>query len=891
MAAVLPGHQGAPHTAAPNQIVASESDVEEGFNLAEAAMRSSEQHDVYGTSGVEAKSQRRSHRRLLAAGGLLVCAAIVAVAMLGADVDPPEIAFAIVPRIPAPSLAQKALLTQSLQAGADNEEGQEGQPLTLSPSVNPLEQKGAIDPDVGTDMDDHGKKGGLFPAPAVSASEDDGDADGDGDDEGSSPVTMGQQEARKEIALPGMAGGGLRYPLHAQDFYDHMLFNANLTLQTDKSWRYWSRIRVRDEVYYMLQKVKNLIIRNYDMHYNVKQDVASDRTFAKEDVELAQAKMTALVGEVKGVAEKVAAGLTNLRKSEEEEQRRLEQYKRHYDTDLRRIHAVLGNQTVELEKERHDSLRKAYDAELSKMQKNVDDILAEDRSQMVETEDEAKEKIQGIQTQLNTDVNDMSNLQSTILNNVGDVQKKEETDFNNVTSVHASIESYLKTMQQQLHESSLKQQSTDALAKSNEEQLTHVTTEVNSAAFKLSMLEKKQAEDHNEVNDKLQGLATSATGLESSLTTQTELIDKLKTTVDNFATENAAFKETVTGDHASLGATIANLQAELTKADVLKKDIQDLQTSMSTQINDLSSKIDDLGIKQSTLDTSVGHQKTDMAELQTRVAQLEVTSKAASDEAKSDHDQVSAVVEEMQAKLSVLLDLKDRVEQVEKSVQDNVASLQDKIALVDATHNSTRDTLLTSMQKLEAQLVEQANTEANADTSTTASIDEFKTELNDLNSFKSNSEKSAAELVKKLTDTTESLGIMNSKFEGQNTDLDSKISSLKESVNKVPTKIEFEKTLEDAMSKAKKAQGKLDEVGRDIEKIRQDQTTDDGRILTINGKVDEQNSNNNKNWQDVLDMIAQEGDLFAKISKKLKDDELRKDVDTVFGRTASASRR
>ena len=78
------------------------------------------------------------------------------------------------------------------------------------------------------------------------------------------------------------------------------------------------------------------------------------------------------------------------------------------------------------------------------------------------------------------------------------------------------------------------------------------------------------------------------------------------------------------------------------------------------------------------------------------------------------------------------------------------------------------------------------------------------------------------------------------------------------------------------MSKAKKAQGKLDEVGRDIEKIRQDQTTDDGRILTINGKVDEQNSNNNKNWQDVLDMIAQEGDLFAKISKKLKDDELRK---------------
>ena len=78
------------------------------------------------------------------------------------------------------------------------------------------------------------------------------------------------------------------------------------------------------------------------------------------------------------------------------------------------------------------------------------------------------------------------------------------------------------------------------------------------------------------------------------------------------------------------------------------------------------------------------------------------------------------------------------------------------------------------------------------------------------------------------------------------------------------------------MDKAKKAQDKLDEVGKEITDIRSDQTVDDGRILTLNGNADEQANDNDKNWKDVLDMIQQEGDLFSKISKKLKDEELRK---------------
>ena len=46
--------------------------------------------------------------------------------------------------------------------------------------------------------------------------------------------------------------------------------------------------------------------------------------------------------------------------------------------------------------------------------------------------------------------------------------------------------------------------------------------------------------------------------------------------------------------------------------------------------------------------------------------------------------------------------------------------------------------------------------------------------------------------------------------------------------------------------------------------------------MTLNGKADDQKADNDKNWKDVLDLIQQEGDLFSKISKKLKDKDLRK---------------
>jgi hypothetical protein len=93
----------------------------------------------------------------------------------------------------------------------------------------------------------------------------------------------------------------------------------------------------------------------------------------------------------------------------------------------------------------------------------------------------------------------------------------------------------------------------------------------------------------------------------------------------------------------------------------------------------------------------------------------------------------------------------ERIGALETSVQDNVADLQGKITDAEATHNTTRDGLLTSMEELEAKLQAQATQESNAEASTSASIDQFKTDLNDLDSFKADSEKGAAELVKKLT--------------------------------------------------------------------------------------------------------------------------------------------
>ena len=91
-----------------------------------------------------------------------------------------------------------------------------------------------------------------------------------------------------------------------------------------------------------------------------------------------------------------------------------------------------------------------------------------------------------------------------------------------------------------------------------------------------------------------------------------------------------------------------------------------------------------------------------------------------------------------------------RIEELQSSVSTNVEDLQGKIMEAESTHNSTRDTLLESMEKLKGDLATQAQAEQNAESNTSVAISQFQTELNDLNSFKADSERSAAELVKKL---------------------------------------------------------------------------------------------------------------------------------------------
>lgn len=95
--------------------------------------------------------------------------------------------------------------------------------------------------------------------------------------------------------------------------------------------------------------------------------------------------------------------------------------------------------------------------------------------------------------------------------------------------------------------------------------------------------------------------------------------------------------------------------------------------------------------------------------------------------------------------------MQDRIEALETSLKDNVADLQSKIDAAEATHNSTRDGLLQSMEELKAKLSAQDDAEKKAEAATDSSIDEFKTDLNGLDAFKADSEKSAAELVKKLS--------------------------------------------------------------------------------------------------------------------------------------------
>ena len=216
------GHAGGELVAAEASAAGGEpvrwQDLEEGGG-SEASQQAQRHGGGYGaTPGGEPGARRRGNRRAVAAGLLLGVAAVAAVVMLGTGGS----------RAPGTGGSRAAGLVSlaSLQEleGEGQEEGDPplrtlplgtgpNAPLTLSPEEDPEQVPGAMDVDAQTDMAPKGERIGF---------------------------------AMEE---PGRSGGGLMYPRSANQFYDHMLFNANLSLQENKDWRYWSRIRVRDEVY------------------------------------------------------------------------------------------------------------------------------------------------------------------------------------------------------------------------------------------------------------------------------------------------------------------------------------------------------------------------------------------------------------------------------------------------------------------------------------------------------------------------------------------------------------------------------------------------------------------------------------------------------------------
>ncbi|KAJ1494383.1 hypothetical protein T484DRAFT_1765795, partial [Baffinella frigidus] len=212
-------------------------------------------------------------------------------------------------------------------------------------------------------------------------------------------------------------------PAEEEAFFTHLNDKATDRVdQGDHKYKYWSKTEVRDEVVMLKRIVHELVISEFRHHVKVKQDIQGDRAMLKEDLIASQDKVAVLEGNTRTMAERMASALSNLKKAEEEEQRRLNLYKDHYDKDLYRIHAILSNQTLQLESDSASDLQKAYNEtlqlesdsasdlqkayteELKKIQDSVDGIMVGDRKKMQEADDQNKKDIDIVHQTLSRDV-------------------------------------------------------------------------------------------------------------------------------------------------------------------------------------------------------------------------------------------------------------------------------------------------------------------------------------------------------------------------------------------------------------------------------------------------------------------------------------------------------
>jgi len=694
------------------------------------------------------------------------------------------------------------------------------------------------------------------------------------------PFSDNPAPSRSELLMGRLADAS------AESFYDAMVASVNRSVADDGDTSHlsWSKNRVRSEVYELRKRVRSVIMSEYKHHNQMKAGLERSRATLKGDIMRAMDQTTTVQGEVRILAEEMGSGMANLNMAEREMRRRIEAYKKHYDRDLARIHAILSNQTLELEQDSRDDLERMYKEELQKMQDDTDRILAEDRATMTKNDNEAMQKIAEIRKKLGLDVSTIKSTQAGLSTDLQDVVRRQADHLSNMTRSQHQIQEEVARITSAMKDVQKKQADLRETAKGNFEELGHADSQLKSAVFKLDMLEKKLLANQKSLQGESDSVQQKATDLEGEITKQLDVIENVKNQVEKFAAENPEFRKQVETDHEEMQKTIENLRTEINKVDAVKKQIGELQTLLDSKINDMSSQLDDISGQQQIQNTALGQQGSDLQSIMGRIEGLTKDAETLSKSAKDEHDGVAATIAEMQGKLTGLLGLKDTLASVQTKMEEQLTALSTQLNEMHTSHNKTSLEIQTAIAGLKASLAQQVKAEQGHYTAADASLHTMQKDIDDLDNYKVDASKMEKELVKQLQDTTQSLGILDAKFSGKSVDLNSQVEEIRNAINKVPTKTDFNASLQHAMDKADKTKGMLDALGEKVRVLREDQDRDSNSLAGISTDVQEQGDRIDENWKKVKGTLAGEGDVLAKISHKLKDDDLSKDVDRVFDR-------
>ena len=620
-------------------------------------------------------------------------------------------------------------------------------------------------------------------------------------------------------------------------------------------------------------------------HDQVKQDIEGDRAMLKEDLMKSQHKVSVLEADTRTMAEKMAAALEDLKKAESEEQRRLDLYKEHYHKDLHRIHSILTNQTIELESDSAYDLQKAYNDELKKIQTSVDEIMVRDRKKMEEADDENRKDIDVVHDTLTRDVGLLKDFQNKISTGIQAAKDSETEGTENLMTGQKELKDKLSGLMTSLDKGNQRESELMTKSENNQALLKNLQDSLSRASNTLASLGQKEDREHQLLEQHLDAVKQSEAELEEQLQQQLGKVTALDEQVQAFAKKDPEFHKEVEADHAALRDTIAQLQTEIDKAQVIKGDMATMQSAMDGQIDGLLTKVDGLASTQSVQGAAGKQQETDISSLETRIGQLEASAKAASKEAKADHDDVANTLKEMEGKLGGLVSLKGDISAMDSKVEGRVAEIEADLAKLQAAHNQTRMDAEAKITTLENKLQDQIDTTGQSYANMTTTMSQMSGGLHELEAFKEESTKQDTELVHEMTDTTQSLGILDSKFSGKNVDIESRIAGLEGEIAKVPTREEFAGKISAAAATADQAEAGLKTIKDTMSGMQDKQTSNEEALNKLAGDVDAASKETSDSWKDVKAKLSGEGDLFVFIANKLKDTDLQHQVATVFERS------